>query len=86
MQHDQRVENFSGPTTYGEALELEGLPAHIESLEAAVDMERQRVGDPPLYQADGTTIQAAMADLEAAEAELAQAYERWEWLEARRDA
>jgi len=25
------------------------------------------------------------ADLEAAEAELARAYERWEWLEARRD-
>ena len=72
--------------TYGEALELDGLPAQIESLEAAVDAERSKVGDPALYQADATTIQAAMADLEAAEAELARAYERWEWLEARRDA
>ena len=72
--------------TYGESLELDALPARIESLEAALDAERRQASDPALYQADAATIQAAMAALEAAEAELGDAYARWEALEARREA
>ena len=71
--------------TYGETLELEKLPARIESLERVVEGERHKVNDPFLYQADASTIQSAMADLEAAEGDLAKAYERWEQLEAKRD-
>ncbi|AUB78467.1 ATP-binding cassette domain-containing protein [Spiribacter roseus] len=70
--------------SYGEALELDELPARIETLEAAAEAAREKANDPTLYQADAATVQATLDALEQAEAELAAAYDRWEALEAQR--
>jgi ATP-binding cassette subfamily F protein uup len=40
------------------------------------------MGDPPFYQKDGHAVAAARDRLKAVEAELAEAYARWETLEA----
>ena len=71
--------------TYGETIELDALPAHIETLEAEAETARARANDPELYQSDAATIQSTLAALETAEATLAEAFERWEALEARRN-
>jgi ATP-binding cassette subfamily F protein uup len=70
--------------TYAETIELDGLPAHIETLEAEAENARARANDPALYQSDAATIQSTLTALETAEATLTEAFERWEALEARR--
>ncbi|RZU98299.1 ATP-binding cassette domain-containing protein [Spiribacter vilamensis] len=71
--------------TYSEGTELDELPARIETLEAVAETARAKANDPGLYQQDADTIQATLDALEAAEAELSTAYERWEYLEAQRE-
>ena len=67
--------------SYKEARELEELPARIESLET----EQQEIGaalcDPETLR-DGERVRELQTRLEAVEAELARAYERWEALES----
>ena len=67
--------------SYKEARELEELPARIESLET----EQQEIGaalcDPATLR-DGERVRELQTRLEAVEAELARAYERWEALES----
>ncbi|HYW80404.1 MAG TPA: ATP-binding cassette domain-containing protein, partial [Thermoguttaceae bacterium] len=67
--------------TYKEKLELETLPARIESLETRLDELHQTMADPKFYQQEGAVIADAKAKLQAVEAELAEVYERWESLE-----
>ena len=68
--------------TYAESLELEALPARIEELEERRDASTADMADPAFFRQDGETIAAAKAALDALEAELAEAYARWEELEA----
>jgi len=67
---------------YKEKRELEGLPGRIEELEAARQQIHQAMASPSFYQQDAAVISQANARLEVLEQELAQAYERWESLEA----
>jgi len=69
--------------SYKEGRELEALPARIESLEDEQEALHARLGDPELYQQGGEAVTALQGRLAALEAELTEAYGRWEALEAR---
>jgi len=74
-----------GKLSYKDALELEALPARIESLEAELEAATRTVNDPALYDRGSGAVQAATAELERVQAQLEAAYERWERLEAERE-
>ena len=71
--------------SHKERKELEALPGRIEELEAARAELHDAMADPAFYRQDGGAIAEAKARLEAIEAELAIAYERWEALESLAD-
>jgi ATP-binding cassette subfamily F protein uup len=68
--------------TFNEQRELDALPARIEALEAEQQGLVHLLADPATYRGESQTIATAKARLEALEAELSAAYERWELLEA----
>ena len=67
--------------SYKEQRELETLPALSEQLEEEQETLHQKMADPAFYQQGGEGVTEATARLEAVEAELAEAYGRWEALE-----
>ncbi len=67
--------------SYKDQRELEQLPARIEALEAEQAALHARLSDPTLYQQEGGIAEAG-ARLQEVEAELMEAYARWEALEA----
>ena len=67
--------------SYKDQKELEALPLRIETLEADQQELHTAMADPAFYQKPGDGIAAAKTKLDAVEAELAQAYSRWEELE-----
>jgi ABC transport system ATP-binding/permease protein len=68
--------------SHKERRELDDLPARIEMLEASRQELHETMSDPTFYRRDGDAIADARARLDAIEQELANAYERWELLEA----
>ena len=68
--------------SYKEQRELEALPPHIESLEHEQAEIHARLSDGALYREGGAEVAPLQQRLHAIERELAQAYERWEVLEA----
>jgi ATP-binding cassette subfamily F protein uup len=70
--------------SFREQQELDGLPSRIEAIEAKVATLQSRLADPSFYGRAGHEVRQAQADLKTAETEAADAYARWESLEARR--
>lgn len=70
--------------SYKDQRELDALPQRIEELEAEVETLHGAMADPAFYQQDGAAIAETRERLEGVEAELAEAYERWEALEEMR--
>ena len=68
--------------SYKETRELESLPKRIESLEAEQQRLQHRMMDAGFFQQEGAKIAEVTARLEEIQRELAEAYERWEALEA----
>ena len=68
--------------SYAEQRELEGLPDRIEALEAQVAEVHQAMADPAYYRQDPAEIVKTNARLRSLDDELAEAYCRWEMLEA----
>ena len=66
---------------FKERRELEELPKKIEALEAELGRFHEEMASPGFYQRDGAEIARSKARLEAVEADLAAAFERWEALE-----
>ncbi|MET0105322.1 MAG: ATP-binding cassette domain-containing protein [Sedimenticola sp.] len=71
--------------SYKDQRELEALPKRIEELETQLDELQNRMADPAFYQQEGGIIAEAKASMETLEAELSEAFERWESLEALQD-
>jgi ATP-binding cassette subfamily F protein uup len=69
--------------TYAEKIELRELPARIEALEAEQAGQHERMADPDFYRRPGAVLAEAREELEAIEARIAEAYARWEALEAK---
>ncbi len=67
--------------TYAENLELAELPDRIEVLETEKDALEERLADPDLYRSGGEAVKETQAAFERATADLAELYERWEFIE-----
>jgi ATP-binding cassette subfamily F protein uup len=68
--------------TFREQKELDGLPQRIEELDAEQQAIVAAMADPAFYRESGMKVAETTARLEAVEKELADAYKRWEELEA----
>ncbi len=68
--------------SYKDQRELDQLPARIESLEAELDEVQGALGDPDLYRNAPDRVAELNARLLKLETALADAYKRWEMLEA----
>ena len=68
--------------TYGEEIELAGLPDRIDGLESRRDALHGELADPELHAKGGDRVRELTSELERVEVDLAEAYARWEGLEA----
>ncbi|MBW6512323.1 MAG: ATP-binding cassette domain-containing protein [Desulfuromonadaceae bacterium] len=68
--------------TFKEKGELEGLPQHIDALEAKQAELHQRMADPNFYREAGAQMTELKAQLETVTRELENAFARWEELAA----
>jgi ATP-binding cassette subfamily F protein uup len=68
--------------TFKEERELESLPARIGELEGEQEKLHRTLADPEFYRTKGAEVAKLNARLEEIERELAEAYRRWEELEA----
>jgi ATP-binding cassette subfamily F protein uup len=68
--------------TYKEQRELEALPQRIETLEAELGELHQQTADPAFYRKPPADIIRVKGRLETLQNEVAEAYRRWEELEA----
>jgi ABC transport system ATP-binding/permease protein len=66
--------------SYKEKKELESLPARIDELETSIRNAHEAMSDPAFYKQERGEIQAAQAELEKHEQDLAEAFARWEAL------
>jgi ATP-binding cassette subfamily F protein uup len=71
--------------TFKEQKELESLPVRIETLEREQAEWHQKMAQPTFYQQPPQALTEASQRLKELEAELQQAYSRWEELEQQRD-
>lgn len=62
--------------------ELEQLPALLEELEAKLEALQAQVADAAFFSQPHEQTQQVLANLNEAEQELEQAFERWEYLES----
>lgn len=69
--------------SYKEQRELEALPDRIGALEAEQEALTARVADPAFYTEPAEAIHAALARVETLQAELLDAYARWDELDSR---
>jgi ATP-binding cassette subfamily F protein uup len=83
---ERRAEPLPSPAkrklSWKDARELEALPARIEQLESDLAAMNARLEDPAFYRQDSAAIVAANAEMAAKQAELDEAYARWQSLEA----
>jgi ATP-binding cassette subfamily F protein uup len=70
--------------SFKEQKELDALPQRIEELEAEQHRLHGDMADPKFYRESGSSVSSVKARLEVLEKELAEAYKRWEELEALR--
>ena len=70
--------------SYKDQRELEQLPAQIEKLEQEQTQLQASLADPELYRRDAAAFKTLGARAKEVETDLAQAYARWEQLEALR--
>ncbi len=68
--------------SYKDQREYDGLPELIEKLETELEELNNKILEPDFYQQEENKVQATLADLNAKESELEQAFERWEELES----
>jgi ATP-binding cassette subfamily F protein uup len=68
--------------SYKEQRELEQLPALLEQLEAELEALQQKVNDAEFFKQSAEQTQTTLNQLQQIESKLAQAYARWEELDA----
>lgn len=78
MAEDAKARKLS----FKEKRELEALPARIDELETSCRELHETMADPAFYRKSAGEIVDVKGRLEAIEVELADAYQRWETLEA----
>ena len=78
----ETVKRSSSKLSYKLQRELEQLPQLLEELEAKLEALQTQVADAAFFSQPHEQTQKVLADMAAAEQELEQAFERWEYLEA----
>ncbi|QCU90802.1 ATP-binding cassette domain-containing protein [Thiomicrorhabdus sediminis] len=68
--------------SYKDQREYDALPELLENLEAELEALGEQVADPEFYQQDNEQVQQVLKQLSDKEAQLEQAFERWEALES----
>ncbi|BBP45168.1 heme ABC transporter ATPase [Thiosulfatimonas sediminis] len=68
--------------SYKDQREYDALPQQLEQLEAQIEQLNAAIADPGFYAQESDKVQAKLAELQAKEHELENAFERWEELEA----
>jgi ATP-binding cassette subfamily F protein uup len=71
--------------SYMDQRELDQLPASIQQLEQEQSAVQAQLADPELYKREPAVMKTLSTRLQAIEAELGEAYARWEALESQRD-
>ncbi len=72
--------------TFKEKKELDGLIERVEAADVTVTAFEEKLADPATYQGDSVDVPALNSDLEEARQQSSKLLERWEELEARREA
>jgi ATP-binding cassette subfamily F protein uup len=67
--------------SYKEQRELEALPALIETLEQQIAELNQKIGSPEFYKQKSDQVAEVLAQLQASEQSLTEAYKRWDELD-----
>jgi len=68
--------------SFNEKRELQELPPRIEAMEQEIETLHTRLADPELYKSAANDVSTAKQRLETLEAELENAYHRWQELES----
>ena len=76
----------SAKLSYKDQRELDQLPADIAKLEERIEELHAAMASPDFYQQDSGTIAQANDELANLESKLEQCFERWEALEAQKEA
>lgn len=76
----------SAKLSYKDQRELDQLPADIAKLEERIEELHAAMSSPDFYQQDSGTIAQANEELASLETKLEQCFERWEALEAQKEA
>ena len=76
------VKRGTSKLSYKLQRELEQLPALLEELEAKLEALQAQVADAAFFSQPHEQTQQVLANLNEAEQELEQAFERWEYLES----
>jgi len=71
--------------SFKEQKELEELPVQIDKMEAKQGAVNDKISDPKFYQQEQDAINIVLGELAQIEKDLAQAYKRWDELEAMQD-
>jgi ATP-binding cassette subfamily F protein uup len=69
--------------SFKEQKELETLPSRIDALETEIRQVESQLASPAFYREGAEVLRATVSRLEALQAELGEAYRRWEALDAR---
>jgi ATP-binding cassette subfamily F protein uup len=85
-REDKKPKNKPAKLSYKEKRELDLLPEKIETLEADIESLQSQLANPELYKEDSDQVNTLSKTLEVKEAELEQAFEQWETLEAKEKA
>lgn len=80
-QDKSKPRKSAAKMSYKLKLELENMPDKISTLESRVTALQQQVSEPDFYNGSHEQTAPVLASLAEAEAELEQAFSRWEWLE-----
>ncbi|WP_129952518.1 MULTISPECIES: ABC transporter ATP-binding protein [unclassified Rahnella] len=82
----EQAKRVANKLSYNQQRELEQLPAQISTLEERIEALQQKMSDANFFTLPHEETQQVITALAAAEQELEQAFERWEALEAQKNA
>ena len=68
--------------SYKDQLELDKLPALIETLEQQQEQLEEQISQPDFYKGTQEQTQTVLESLESTQQQLEQAYQRWDELES----
>lgn len=83
---EAKVSRSAKKLSFKEQKELDALPKKIEQLEANKQLLTEKIAQPDFYKQDQTAILKGLEELKALEAQLQNAYSRWEELEQLQDS